>query len=92
MNLNSTKLSASSISIGPLEPNPGKIPKYRVSQKKNILWDLAQTRYFLLSLWHKILHKMNTFLSMSKNVKSICEKIYTVKLGEYMMKYEDIKI
>ena len=78
MNLNSTKLSASSSSIGPLKPNPGKIPKYRVSQKKNILWDLAQTRYFLLSLWHKIVHKMNTILSMSKNLKSICKTLMVI--------------
>ena len=60
-----------------------------------------RSAYFLLSLCHKIIYKNeyifeyvqeceNELWNFNGNLSFV--EIYTIKLGEYMMKYEDIQI
>ena len=60
-----------------------------------------RSAYFLLSLWHKIIYKNeyifeyvqeceNELWNFNGNLSFV--EIYTIKLGEYMMKYEDVQL
>ena len=43
--------------------------------EKNVLEDLAQTGYFLLSIWYTIIYKNKYFLGISSNVEKSCETV-----------------